>query len=130
MGARSDKEPLASPRNFFPRRKRRVAELFPKFFVRSFFAFPHFAAVDHNIMRVALSLDLDLAKFHQSCSHDLQSSARSSFGTRDTDSKNPPEQIADFNSRNALNFSSARTMKRLPTLSVICGALKALMCAR
>src|SRR5215468_3239306 len=92
MGARSDKEPLASPRNFFPRRKRRVAELFPKFFGRSFFAFPHFAAVDHNIMRVALSLDLDLAKFHQSCSHDLQSSARSSFGTRDTDSKNPPEQ--------------------------------------
>jgi hypothetical protein len=26
MGARSDKEPLASPRNFFPGRKRRVAE--------------------------------------------------------------------------------------------------------
>src|SRR6266852_8102805 len=36
---------------------------------RSFLAFPHFAAVDHHIMRVALSLDLDLAKFNQSCFH-------------------------------------------------------------
>jgi len=34
-----------------------------------FFRFPHFAAVDHHIMRVALSLDLDLAKFDQSCFH-------------------------------------------------------------
>jgi len=35
-------------------------------FGRSFLPFPHFAAVDHHIMRVALALDLDLAKFHQS----------------------------------------------------------------
>jgi hypothetical protein len=34
---------------------------------RSFLPFAHFAAVDHHIMRVALSLDLDLAKFGQSC---------------------------------------------------------------
>jgi len=36
---------------------------------RSFFPFPHFVAVDHYIMRVALSLDLDLAKLDQSCLH-------------------------------------------------------------
>src|SRR5262249_14498199 len=30
---------------------------------------PHFAAVDHHIMRVAFSLDLDLAKFDQSRLH-------------------------------------------------------------
>src|SRR5207247_5997920 len=69
MGAGSDKEPLASPGNFFPGRKRRVAELFAELFGRSFLAFSHFAAVDHHIMRVALALDLDLAKFHQSCFH-------------------------------------------------------------
>src|SRR5215471_18839635 len=69
MGARSNKEPLASPRDFFAGRKRRVAELFPKFLGRSFLAFSHFAAVDHHIVRVVLSLDLDLAKFHQSCFH-------------------------------------------------------------
>jgi hypothetical protein len=67
MGAGSNNEPLASPRNFFPGRKRRVAELFAKLLRRSFLPFPHFAAVDHHIMRVALSLDLDLAKFDQSC---------------------------------------------------------------
>jgi hypothetical protein len=38
-------------------------------FGRSFLAFSHFAAVDHHIMRVALSLHLDLAKFDQSCFH-------------------------------------------------------------
>jgi len=67
MGAGSDKEPLASPGNFFPGRKRRVAELFAELLGRSFLAFSHFAAVDHHIMRVALALDLDLAKFDQSC---------------------------------------------------------------
>jgi hypothetical protein len=67
MRAGPDNEPLASPRNFFPDRKRRVAELFTKLLGRSFLPFPHFAAVDHHIMRVALSLDLDLAKFDQSC---------------------------------------------------------------
>src|SRR5512140_775761 len=71
MGARSDKKPLASPGNFFPRRKRRVTKLFTEFLRRSFLPLPHFAAVYHHIMRVALSLDLDLAKFHQSRSHDL-----------------------------------------------------------
>jgi len=69
MGAGSDKKPLASPRDFFPGRKGRVAELFPKFLGRSFLAFSHFAAVDHHIMRVALSLDLDFAKLDQSCFH-------------------------------------------------------------
>jgi len=67
MGAGPHNEPLASPRNFFPGRKRRVAELFTKLRGRSFLPFAHFAAVDHHIMRVALSLDLDLAEFNQSC---------------------------------------------------------------
>jgi hypothetical protein len=61
-----DNEPLASPGNFFSGRKRRVAELFAKLFGRSFLPFPHFAGVDHHIMCIALSLDLDLAKFDQS----------------------------------------------------------------
>src|SRR5712691_5090185 len=69
MGAGSDNQPLASPGNFFPSRKRRVAELFAELLGRSFLSLPHFAAVDHHIMRVALSLDLDLAKFEQSCFH-------------------------------------------------------------
>src|SRR6266480_7008208 len=69
MGAGPDNEPLSSPGNFFPGRKRRVAELFAKLLGRSFLSFPHFAPVDHHIMRVALSLDLDLAKFDQSCFH-------------------------------------------------------------
>src|SRR5437016_3675206 len=69
MGAGPYNEPLASPGNFFPGRKRRVAELFAELLGRSFLPFPHFAAVDHHIMRVALSLDLDLAKFDQSCFH-------------------------------------------------------------
>jgi len=67
MGAGPDNEPLASPRNFFLGRKRRVAELFAELLGRSFLPFSHFAAVDHYIMRVAFSLDLDLAKFDQSC---------------------------------------------------------------
>src|SRR5213083_1581516 len=69
MGAGPYNEPLASPGNFFPGRKRRVAELFAEFLGRPFLPFPHFAAVDHHIMRVAFSLDLDLAKFDQSCFH-------------------------------------------------------------
>src|SRR5260370_40750634 len=69
MCAGSDNQPLASPGNFFPGRKRRVAELFAELFGRSFLPFPHFAAVDHHIVRVTLSLDLDLAKFDQSCFH-------------------------------------------------------------
>src|SRR6516165_12176345 len=69
MGAGSDKEPLTPPRNFFPGRKQRVAELFSEFLRRSFLAFSHFAAVDHNIMRIACSLDLDFAKFDQSGFH-------------------------------------------------------------
>jgi hypothetical protein len=67
MGAGPDNEPLASPGDFFPGRKRRVAELFAELLGRSFLPFSHFAAVDHHIMRIALSLDLDLAKFDQSC---------------------------------------------------------------
>ena len=69
MGAGSDKEPLASPGNFFLGRKRRVAELFAEFLGRSFLSLPHFATVDHHIMRVTLSLDLDLTKLDQSCFH-------------------------------------------------------------
>jgi hypothetical protein len=64
MGAGSDKEPLASPRNFFADRKRRVAELFAELLGRSFLPFAHFGAVDHHIMRVAFSLNFDLAKFN------------------------------------------------------------------
>ena len=69
MGAGPYNEPLTSLRNFFPDRKRRVAKLFTKLLGRSFLSFPHFAAVDHHIMRVALSLNLDLAKFDQPCFH-------------------------------------------------------------
>src|SRR6266536_3054765 len=69
MGAGPDNDPLASPRDFFPDRKRRVAELFTELLGRSFLPFANFAAVDHHIMRVALSLDLDLAKLDQSCFH-------------------------------------------------------------
>src|SRR5437667_6159569 len=69
MGAGPDNKPLASPGNFFPGRKPRVGELFAKLLGRSFLPLPHFAAVDHHIMRVALSLDLDLAKFDQSRFH-------------------------------------------------------------
>ena len=50
-------------------RKRRVAELFAELLGRSFLPFPHFAAVHHHITRIALSLDLDLAKFDQSRFH-------------------------------------------------------------
>src|SRR5260370_2134920 len=69
MGGGPDNEALASPGNFFPDRKRCVAELFAELLGRSFLPFPYFAAVDHHIMRVAFSLDLDLAKFDQSCFH-------------------------------------------------------------
>src|SRR5882724_3697492 len=69
MGAGPDNKLLASPGNFFPRRKGCVAELFAELFGRSFLPFPYFAAVDHHIMCVAHSLDLDLAKSDQSSSH-------------------------------------------------------------
>src|SRR5438128_9209094 len=69
MSASPNNESPASPGNFFPSRKRRVAELFAELLGRSFLPFPHFAAVDHHIMRVALSLDLNLAKFDQPCFH-------------------------------------------------------------
>jgi uncharacterized protein (TIGR02246 family) len=67
MGAGPNNEPLASPGNIFSSGKRRMTELFAELLGRSFLSFPHFAALDHYIMRVALSLDLDLAKFDQSC---------------------------------------------------------------
>src|SRR6516225_2795334 len=69
MSAGPHNEPLASPRNFFLGRKRRVAELFPELLRRAFLPLPHFAAVDHYIMRIACSLDFDLAKFDQSRFH-------------------------------------------------------------
>ena len=46
-----------------------TARLIAELFGRSFLAFPHFAAVNHDIMRVVLALDLDLAKSDQSCFH-------------------------------------------------------------
>jgi hypothetical protein len=46
-----------------------VAELFAELFGRSFLPFPYFAAVDHDIMCVARSLNLDLAKSDQSSFH-------------------------------------------------------------
>jgi hypothetical protein len=67
MSAGPDNQPLAAPGNFFPSRKRRVAELSTELFGRSFLPFPYLAAVDNYIMRVAHALDLDLAKFDQSC---------------------------------------------------------------
>src|SRR5206468_7830696 len=69
MGAGSHNEPLTSPGNFFLGRKRRVAKLFAELLGRSFLPLSHFAAFDHHIMRVALSLNLDLTKFDQSCLH-------------------------------------------------------------
>ena len=66
MGAGPDHELLPSPRNFLLGRKRGVAEFFPELLGRPFLPFPHFATVDHHIMRVARSLDLDLAKSDQS----------------------------------------------------------------
>ena len=62
MCAGPDNQSLASQGIFSPAEKRRVAELFVELLGRSFLAFPHFAAVDHHIMRIALSLDFDLAK--------------------------------------------------------------------
>ena len=55
MGAGPDHELLPSPRDFFLGRKRCVAELFAELFGRSFLPFPHFAVVNHHIMRVARS---------------------------------------------------------------------------
>jgi hypothetical protein len=69
MGTGPDNEPLASPGNLLLGRKRCVAELFAELLGRSFLPFPNFAAVDHDIMRVARSLDLDLAKSDQSSFH-------------------------------------------------------------
>src|SRR5438270_325396 len=69
MSTGPDDEPLSSPRNFLLGRKRGVAELFAELLGRSFLPFQHFAAVDHHIMRVARSLDLDLAKSDQSSFH-------------------------------------------------------------
>ena len=66
MCAGPHNQPLASPWNFFPSRKRRVTKLFAELFGRSFLPFAHFAAVDHDIMAIPLSLDLYLAKFGQS----------------------------------------------------------------
>ena len=65
MDAGSHNELFTSPRNFFPCRKRRVAEFFTKLLGRSFLPFPHFAAFNQHIMRVALSLNVDLTKFYE-----------------------------------------------------------------
>jgi hypothetical protein len=67
MGAGPDNEPLASPGDFFPDGKRRVTELFAELLGRALFPFANFSAVDHHIMRITPSLDLDLAKSDQSC---------------------------------------------------------------
>jgi hypothetical protein len=54
MGAGSNNEPFASG-NFFPGRKRRVAELFAKLLGSSFLPFPHFAAVVLSYLNVPLA---------------------------------------------------------------------------
>jgi hypothetical protein len=46
-----------------------VSEFFTELFGRSFPSFSYLAAVDNYIMRIALALALDLAKFDQSCFH-------------------------------------------------------------
>ena len=43
--------------------------LFAELLGRPFLSFPHFATVNHHIMRIARSLYLDFAKFDQSCFH-------------------------------------------------------------
>ena len=68
-GRRSRQRAACLPGNFFPGRQRRVAKLFAELLGRSFLPFPHFAGVNYHIMRVALSLDLDLAKSDQSSFH-------------------------------------------------------------
>jgi hypothetical protein len=87
MGASPNDEPLASPRNFFLCRKRRVAVLFAELLGRSLLPFPHFAAVDNYIMGVPLSLDIDLAKFDQS-RFDLSMFRCFELKARDRHSKN------------------------------------------
>ena len=89
MGAGSDYQPLATPGNCFPSRKRRVAELFAELFGRSLLPFAHFAAVDHDIMDIPLSLDLDLPKFGQS-RFNLSMFCCLEFKARERRSKNVP----------------------------------------
>ena len=55
MDTGPDNEPLASPWNFFPDRKRRVAKPSAEFLGRSLLPFLHFATVDHHIMCAALA---------------------------------------------------------------------------
>jgi hypothetical protein len=87
MGASPNDEPFASPRNFFLCRERRVAVLFAELLGRSLLPFSHFAAVDHDIMAIPLSLDLDLAKFDQS-RFDLSMFRSLELKARDRPSKN------------------------------------------
>ena len=64
-----------------------MAELFAEFLGRSFLPLSHFAAVDYDIMRVSLTLDLDLAKFDQS-RFNLSMFRRLELKARDRRSKN------------------------------------------
>src|SRR5262245_58905441 len=119
MRAGPDNEPLASPGDFFPDRQRRMAEPFAELLGRSFLALPHFAAVDNYIMRVAFSLDLDLAKFHQSYFH-ISISARSTFEARDPDSKNRLKRKSPFkfHKRPQLFID---THNKASSVSAVCG---------
>jgi ketosteroid isomerase-like protein len=111
MGAGPDNESLASPGNFFPGRNRRVAELFAELFGRSFLPLPHFAAVDHYIMRVALSLDLDLAKFDQSCFR------ISTFGSFELQGKR--QDFKTMQPFDRFRLCAAKTPMRIRLLNVI-----------
>jgi hypothetical protein len=66
-GRRFRQSAACLPKEFLPRPKAACGRTFAELLGRSFLPFANFAAVDHHIMRVALSLDLDLAKFDQSC---------------------------------------------------------------
>jgi hypothetical protein len=72
-----------------------VAELFAELLGRSFLPFAHFAAVDHHIMGVPLSLDLDFAEFDQSCFR-ISMFPRFEPKARDRDSKNMQPRNRDI----------------------------------
>src|SRR5436190_22548986 len=86
MGAGPDNELLGSPGNFFPVRKRSVAELFAELLGRSFLAFPHFATVDYHVMRVAFP-STSISPNFTSRAFMYQCSAASRSKARDGDSK-------------------------------------------
>src|SRR5437773_5587741 len=104
MGAGSDNEPLTSPGNFFPGRKRRVAELFAELLGRSFLPFPHFAAVDHHIMCVA----------HHATAHSNAEASRFAFSTFEFPLSTFPPPHLTGNSAS----STISTPSRAPSITI------------